>query len=364
MLTNAFDVKKKFEKKNLKASFCIAPFKSIQLEPSGNVNICRHKGTEFSIGNIKEKKLSEIWNSQELMEIRNEFISGNVNVCKDEVKYRSCNLCPQLNTLLTDDFKASKYVNEPIRRLGLNLNGKCNLQCQMCHVWKLPNGLYDEFGFWSDAEKNIFPYLEEIELLSGEPFIQSDTYRLIDIMSRVNTQCLYTITTNAHWNLNTKIKNYLDKIRVKNLIISIDSINAKTYAKIRYPGNLKIVLDNLKRLEEYEEEREEKGLSKLDMRVNFLIQKDNWSEISSILDFMKDRPRLRPFLTFLYEPTQYSLLTFSEEKRISILEYYLKNLTIKEFMLSMRIINPLIDSLSTINKASMSLDIKNRLSLD
>ena len=46
------DVDKEFKKKGLHENFCLVPFTTVQLEADGNINMCRQKGTEFSIGNI------------------------------------------------------------------------------------------------------------------------------------------------------------------------------------------------------------------------------------------------------------------------------------------------------------------------
>lgn len=47
------------ERQGLPQHFCIVPFTTIILQPNGNVGICRHKGTEFFIGNIRENTMAE-----------------------------------------------------------------------------------------------------------------------------------------------------------------------------------------------------------------------------------------------------------------------------------------------------------------
>ena len=84
--------------------FCIVPFSTIILEPSGDIGICRLKGTEFSFGNIKDNTLEEIWNSPKLNEWRDEFISGNIDICSREMKHMRCHMCGKNNEML-------KYVD-------------------------------------------------------------------------------------------------------------------------------------------------------------------------------------------------------------------------------------------------------------
>lgn len=333
-----------FDDQKLKANeFCIMPFVNIILEPGGDVGFCRHKGTEFIFGNIQNSTLSEIWNGEKIKSWRREFISGEIKTCSKELHDQQCNLCPQLNTM-----QAKVTLNEeqsfPPLRLTANLNGKCNLECQMCHVWQLPNGFYTEENFWKPGREEMFPHLEEIDMLSGEPLIQADTFKLIEEVSSLNPDCLWSITTNAHWNLGKKITDALDKIKIKNLIISVDSFEVESYAKIRKKGNLSIVLKTIEDLIVYEKDRVSRGLSPLSMNLNFLIQKDNWKEVKSAIDYCLER-NIHPFLTFCHEPLEYSLLSLELSERIDILNYYLDNLTWDYLTQIRRITVPLLESL-------------------
>ncbi|MEQ1878262.1 MAG: hypothetical protein ABL958_16590, partial [Bdellovibrionia bacterium] len=185
---------------------------------------------------------------------------------------------------------------------------------------------------------------QEVELLSGEPFIQKDTYRLIDLLSDVNPAIVWTITTNCHWKLTDGIKTALDKIRFKNLIISIDSVRPETYAKIRKKGNLEVVLANLDRLIEYDHERIERGLTSLGIRINFLYQKDNALELKDSHLFETEKG-VKVFRTFCYEPAEVSMLSLSEAEREALLEKWVTELNFDELSKSMRVFLPVLDSL-------------------
>jgi radical SAM protein with 4Fe4S-binding SPASM domain len=350
---NSEEVKQRFKEMGLSENFCVVPFTTLLLEPNGNVGMCRQKGTEHVVGNIKDNTISEIWNSETLKNIRKEFLSGEIKTCAEEQQDRLCYLCPQ-NTSLIDHIDTDPEVSTPILKLGANFNGLCNLKCQMCDIWQAPNGLYDDINFWEPATKDIFPYLKEIDMLSGEPFIQKDTYRLIDIVSEVNPTCEWTITTNAHWTLNDKIRKALDKIIVKNLIISIDSVVPDTYAKIRTGGKLSTVLENVENIRKYATDR---GID-LGIKVNYLIQKDNWREITHIFDYHLERKDMDPFVTFLYLPEEFSLLNYSEKERMEILDFYFDTLPKDQIQRITRVITPLVMSLSKINRAEYLLQFK------
>lgn len=346
------DVIKLFnEKGHDQETFCIVPFTNIILEPDGKVGMCRQQGSDFPIGNIKKNTISEIWNGEKARRWRREFLTGKVKKCKNHIKYDHCNLCSH-NNAHYESVELEEVQTRPIIKLTANLNGRCNLECIMCHIWRKPNDIYNEENFWIPARKDIFPTLKELELLSGEPFIQQDTYKLIDEVSSVNPSCDWFITTNAHWNLNNKIISYLDKIKIRDFIISIDSVNPETYSKIRIKGNVDIVKNNIRRLQGYNQSRKEP----FNFRFNFLVVHENWREVKDMLDFCAEN-EAHPFIDFCYMPKENSLLTLDHEKRVEILNYYIKTLSWDEFIFCMRVINPLLDSLDKLAKAEILIRI-------
>lgn len=344
------DVRKRIRDKGLdEHNFCLVPFTTIILEPDGQVGICRNKTSDFPIGHITQNSIDEIWNGEKAKKWRREFIEGKPGFCSQEVKHRHCQHCPENNKLL-DFIEVSEVQTGPILKLTANFNGKCNLQCQMCDIWQKPNGLYDTINFWEPAKKSIFPFLKEVDLLSGEPFIQGDTYRLIEEISQVNPDCQWTFTTNAHWKLTGKVKDHLNKIKIKNIILSIDSLDKNTYHKIRYPGELDFVLANVNELLAYNQQRLALGLNEIIFVWNFLVQKDNYHEIARAIDYI-DQLGILPFITFLYQPSEFSLLTFDSSKRVQILEEMILGMEKDKLLRCMRVITPLIDSMIKIDKA-------------
>lgn len=341
-------------------NFCLVPFTTIILEPDGQVGMCRHKGSNFPIGYIQQNTIAEIWNGEKARKWRREFLEGRPVNCSTEVRHRHCQHCPENNKLL-DFVEFSEVQTTPILKLTANFNGKCNLQCQMCDIWKLPNGLYNQINFWEPAKKEIFPFLKEVDLLSGEPFIQSDTYKLIDEISEVNPDCQWIFTTNVHWKLTDTVKKSLNKISIKNIIFSVDSFNEDIYHKIRFPGKLDFVLGNIDAFLQYNEERKNNGLNDIRFILNFLVQKDNWNEIGTAIKFCEDRG-IVPLMTFLYFPSEFSLLSGTEDYRHEVLMQILNDLSRSQVLRSMRVIMPLLDSLTKLNKVEALLAFKEKTS--
>lgn len=340
-------------------NFCLVPFTTIILEPDGQVGICRHKGHNFPIGHIQKNSISEIWNGPLARQWRRDFLDGRPKICQQETRHRHCQHCPENNKLL-DYVQFEEIQTGPILKLTANFNGKCNLQCQMCDVWKLPNGLYDQLNFWEPAKRDIFPHLKEVDMLSGEPFIQKDTFRLIDEISAVNPDCQWIFTTNMHWQLSDSIQSSLDKIFIKNIIMSVDSLDEMTYAKIRHPGKLSFVLKNIENMVEYNKKRTHLGKSDIRLVWNFLVQKDNWQEVPAVIQYVESRG-IVPLISFLYDPSDFSLLTLPEEKRLDIFIHYMNTLTQNQVVQTMKVLTPLLDSLPPLLKANALLEMNEKM---
>jgi cyclic pyranopterin phosphate synthase len=204
------------------------------------------------------------------------------------------------------------------KRLDLRLNGKCNLQCIMCDVWQQPNGIYTEENFWKYGRESIFPYLKEIIVLGGEPFVQKDTFRLIDEISAVNKTCRWGFVTNGQYEVNEKILSALNKITLRSLKISLDSINPETYEKIRIGGQLQKSLSTLQKFIALKNERAAKG-ERVFVGISMSVQKTNYKELGNFIKFAKMLD-LEFSLPFVAVPETHSILTLPEKQRKLALE--------------------------------------------
>jgi MoaA/NifB/PqqE/SkfB family radical SAM enzyme len=346
-----------FEQRKLDPqTFCLVPFTNLILDPGGNICVCRHKGIEMVIGNLKDNSLDEIWNGEFLRKWRKEFLEGKPVVCEKEIAHQKCHQCHYNNELLPIT-ELKEIISTPPLKLTANLNGFCNLKCQMCNVWKLPNGYYNEENFWKPGREGLFKHIKEIDMLSGEPFLQADTYKLIDEVSSINPSCQWMFTTNAHWSFSKRTQEALDKIKIKYIVLSVDSFHHETYAKIRPPGKLSMVLKTINDLLEYRHKRQQEPTSSFEIHLNFLTQKDNIDELKTAINFCLER-EITPMISFLYQPHPFSLLDLGQQQRERILENIFKNLNPIEQNLCSRVILPLVQSLDGINKASFLIEFK------
>jgi cyclic pyranopterin phosphate synthase len=264
--------------------FCPIPFIQLQLNPLGHVSACCFSG-EYQVGDIKDSTLVEIWNGDILRKWRREFLEGNIKICEKPMKNFECHKNYQHLVEFVDFNEVQKRM--PIR-LDLRLNGQCNLECVMCSVWTQPNQLYDSSDLWSIGPEKIFPFLKEVDMLGGEPFIQKDTFRFVDEVSKVNSTCTWSFITNCNYALNTFLKKKLDKLKLRSIHMSIDSLDPVTYSKIRQKGKLEKTLKTLNDYVVYRSDRAEVGKG-FALFASMCVQKLNWREIPSFLKYCRIR---------------------------------------------------------------------------
>lgn len=285
------------------------------LYPDGTVAPCCLLGN-YTFGNIKEKSLDEIRNSESARALRREFIDGKIETCAQNIRTLGCN---KWFEHLNDRIEISEIQSSPVVKLDLRLNGKCNLECVMCSVWRAPNGVYDQVGFWEQAQKDLFPYILELDVLGGEPFIQQDTYRLIDTVSTVNPNCRWAFTTNGHWKFTDRIRESLDRIELRWIIVSIDSLIPEVYSKIRLKGELARTLRTLEDLCAYRDSRQKDRPFPLCMEM--VVQPLNYTEAGEYIRFARERG-IQPGFTFLLDPAEQSPLILEAGERRRILDFY------------------------------------------
>jgi cyclic pyranopterin phosphate synthase len=310
------DVAHQFSEKGLPKNFCIVPFKNLIFNPSGKISVCRTKGTDHIIGSLENNTVNELWNNEQIVSWRKEFLSGKITTCSKEIAREHCNLMPE-NYLIWPEISLDGIQNNNPLKFTANFNGQCNLRCIMCNVWSMQNGYYDQINFWEKAETDFFPFIKEVELLSGEPFIQKDTYRLIDKIAAVNPDCIWSFTTNAHWKFNDKIRSYLDKIKIQNIIVSIDSLNPTRYAEIRKGGDLNFALETLESIIEY---RNNSQNHDMEITFHFVAMIQNWKEIYEVYNFAKSK-KLKLIINNLIIPKEFSLDSLNDVEKLAIIDH-------------------------------------------
>ncbi len=304
------------KKQLLLGTFCPIPFLQLQLNPLGDVSACCYSG-EYKVGDVHRSTIEEIWNGEVMRRWRREFLTGEVKICQTPISTFQCQKNYQhLNHLI--DF--SEIQTRMPQRLDLRLNGKCNLECVMCDVWSQPNGMYDKSDFWQIGPEKIFPFLKEVDMLGGEPFIQKDTFRFIDEVVKVNATCTWGFITNCHYRLSPQLLATLEKLELRHIHMSLDAVRPETYAKVRLKGDLKKVMETVKGFIEFRNNRASRGKN-FALFASFCVQRDNWFELPEFFDFC-DQHNLEPIIQEVIGREQLSLQGLSSDEKAELKRLY------------------------------------------
>ena len=193
-------------------TICALPFSHLSTTPNGSIMpCCRYEND--TLGNITQQSLEEVWNSEKLQNLRRELYNG--------IKHKNCAACWRIeeangismrqSMLKTRREYIPKISNDDfvlpfkIPVLELKLSNLCNLKCRTCnpkyssswisdwhHVRHIYQKTYCDMGskklslfekpeFYNSFEK-LLPFIEILEFAGGEPFMDPQHYKLLDMI--------------------------------------------------------------------------------------------------------------------------------------------------------------------------------------
>jgi len=273
---------------------CLAPFNQLYIHSSGEVYPCNflQNNPLFKLGHIQEKTLQEIWEGEEIKSFRKQHLENLPERCKHNQETFFC-----YQTNLRTNFSLD---TQKLKRLDIMLDSRCNLACIMCtNIYDKTGGLRGDF-FWENND-DIFKQIDELELVGGEPVISPYFDRIVKRVSSINPHCNWLITTNAHYKLTPQILDNFKKINLKSLSISLDSLEADIFEKIRTRSTFSLVMDNIQILK--------KVVPKI--FINMVIQEDNCDEVIKMYQWcQKEGFSFHPIL--LLYPDEFSIIKRSD----------------------------------------------------
>lgn len=326
-------------------TMCPVPFTSLIFNPDGKIGCCRERGNKDVIAQMKKGiSFDEIWNGEEIRKWRREFIDGTALRCQEFIKNEKCHLSG-LNQQLALRCDYQEYQKTPPILISPDFNGQCNLQCVMCDVWELPNGLYDsQWDYWKVLEKDVLPFVKIIDPLGGEPFIQKDTYRLMQLMNKVNKAAQWRFTTNGQWRFSKYISKNLDQLDILSFQYSVDAVTEKSYQHVRKGGTLKKLQANIEQHISYREGR----VNTLGKKALYpfksitVVMDNNWREIPAIITMMTNYG-IEPLFVKCKSPDTRRIDLLPPDNIMEVLDYIFTN--VSEFRYVFRLVNWLIEAL-------------------
>ena len=268
-------------------SACYAPFTSMYLDPHGDVLACC-QNTEHPLGNVAEQSLTDIWHGARARELRDALEAYDLG--------KGCKFCAWQ---IDDGNVAAAYSQgfewipvevprpEWPRRLEFAVSNTCNLECVMCNgEWSskiranregrapLPKVYGDRFF---DELRPFLHHLWDARFLGGEPFLATETLRIMDLMVDEGVEVPCHLTTNGtQWN--ARVERILDRLPIS-VAVSLDGVTAETVESIRVGASHARLMENLARFRAYTTAR---GTT---LDLTFCFMRQNWHEFGAYLRF-------------------------------------------------------------------------------
>jgi MoaA/NifB/PqqE/SkfB family radical SAM enzyme len=317
-----------------KRSLCHAPSYSMYFGRDGYVSACCYSRAN-PLGRYPEQSISEIWFGSKTAELRrrlrcNELPSG-CETCAEQLIARNLKglLAGQFDSLALSPrvvqikgmFQTGAAERYP-SRLEFELSNKCNLECQMCSgffsssIRSNREGLpalpmvYDR-GFVEQLREFV-PHLKEAKFYGGEPFLVDLYYEIWELCIEANPSCNVFITTNGTV-YTEKVKRVMEHLNCE-IILSLDSLNQKTYESIRQNASFARTMSNL---EEFAEINRKKGKT---LTLAVCPMTSNWRELPAIVEFANDKGTTLFFNTVVL-PREMSLKSLRVQEQAEIIQF-------------------------------------------
>jgi sulfatase maturation enzyme AslB (radical SAM superfamily) len=247
------------------------PFNSLELSPDGTCQVCckvekqirKPDGSNF---NLVRDSLTDIWNSDDLQNLRNKFIAG--------IEPEECSKCwleeqtGNMSLRQQTEFTSFDTKNPKPTYVSLKLSNKCNLACRICgphlsSLWeqefrktnratgddnyythvqddKLTGANLQIFNDWARSFENVLIY-------GGEPLINEEVLRFLDLCSDSGYAKNMNLVLNTNGTIcNDRILEKLSRFRHVNLFLSIDDTGPR-FEYQRWPAKWERISANLKK---------------------------------------------------------------------------------------------------------------------
>jgi len=269
------------------------PFTGLATREDGAIKVCCRS---HPIGNIQENSLEEIWNGDTMKRIRKQVLGGNrpkecepcfsledqgveslrLRHIKGVIPEARIKLYPRALESMNKDFE----MPFEIPTMEIKLNNLCNLKCRMCNPtdstswndWEQVEEFYDKEknyiadnvrklnlvkkpyldtfednpNWWDSFEKNL-PYFRRVEFAGGEPLMDPQHYRILDMLKPYGANIEIKYATNGTTlgiSKGRTVHDYWTHFRSVAVNVSIDGIGP-VYEYIRGNGNWSEVVQNI-----------------------------------------------------------------------------------------------------------------------
>ena len=277
-------------------TFCMHPFTGLATREDGAICACCRS---HPVGFIDKANLEDIWNNDTMKRIRKQVLNDErppecepcfsledqgveslrMRHIAGKIPEARINLYPDALDKLTEDFT----MPFEIPTMELKLNNLCNLKCRMCHPmdstswndWQEVEVFYkregniiakliddldlknkphldkfqDDPAWWASLEK-LLPYFRRVEFAGGEPLMDPQHYRILDMLAPYGHQIEIKYATNLSMlgKSNRTVWEYWPKFKSVAVNVSIDGMGP-SYEYIRGNASWAELINNIKQIQ-------------------------------------------------------------------------------------------------------------------
>lgn len=307
------------------APVCLAPAMMLYLDPDGDVRPCCRN--HVALGNVGRTRLPDIWwgRNRELLEesVTNLDFSLGCFQCADVMDTEGRELAyPSNFDRYASDLAPERSSRWPLR-MEFNLSNSCNLQCIQCNGFlsssirlhregrpPLPK-VYDD-QFFEDLEAFI-PHLVDAQFAGGEPFLAAESFRVWDLVKRLNPElpCM-TVTNATQWN--RRIQEVIEDLSM-GFVFSLDGVTKKTYEAVRIGADFGSVMANVERYSAIANRNERP------LEVNYCHMVQNYQSFPDVLRWGEERG-MKVNVSVVRDPVECSLAAADDTLLRGVLRTY------------------------------------------
>jgi MoaA/NifB/PqqE/SkfB family radical SAM enzyme len=268
------------------------PFTGLATREDGAICACCRS---HPVGFIDKQSLEEIWNNDTMQRIRKQVLNNErPPECEpcfsledqgvESLRMRHiAGKIPEARINLYPNTELKEVMPFEIPTMELKLNNLCNLKCRMCHpmdstswndwsevkeFYKNENNIMyaiieehnlenkphlDKFQdnpeWWKSLEK-LLPHFRRVEFAGGEPLMDPQHYRILDMLSQYGHQIEIKYATNLSMlgKGSRNIYEYWPKFKSVAVNVSIDGLG-DSYEYIRGNANWDTMISNIKEIQ-------------------------------------------------------------------------------------------------------------------
>jgi hypothetical protein len=268
------------------------PFTGLATREDGAICACCRS---HPVGFIQNDTLENIWNNDAMQRIRKQVLNGErPTECEpcfsledqgvESLRMRHiAGKIPEARINLYPNTQLLEVMPFEIPTMELKLNNLCNLKCRMCHPmdstswndWSEVKDFYKAEGnimyaiveehdlerkpfldkfqdnpeWWASLEK-LLPYFRRVEFAGGEPLMDPQHYRILDMLAPYGHQIEIKYATNLSMlgKSNRTVWEYWPKFKSVAVNVSIDGIGT-SYEYVRGNASWAELINNIKQIQ-------------------------------------------------------------------------------------------------------------------